>query len=157
MNLSEIVNKSKFEEINFEFIDKHIKDKLPWYVKFEITHITPLDVKQLIDKLDANKSCGIDGIGPKILKHCGDNVTIPLASIINKCIDKCVFPDSLKEAFVIPIHKGGDKNDPSNYRPISILPTISKIFEWYISNQMQDYLNKYNLIHNKQSGFRQNH
>ena len=56
-----------------------------------------------------------------------------------------------------PIHKGGDKNDPSNYRPISMVPTISKIFERYISNQMQDYLNKYNLIHNKQSGFRQNH
>jgi len=50
VNISEIVNKSKFEENNFDFIDKHLKDKLPRYVKFEITHITPLDVKQLIDK-----------------------------------------------------------------------------------------------------------
>ena len=106
VNISEIVNKSKFEEINFDFINKHLKDKLPWYAKFDITHITPLDVKNLIDKLDASKACGIDGIGPKILKYCGDIVTIPLASIKNKCIDKCVFPDSLKEAFVILIYKG---------------------------------------------------
>ena len=82
VNISEIVNKSKFEEINFDFIDKHLKDKLSWYAIFDITNITPLE--KLIDKLDANKSCGIDGIGP----------------------NKCVFPDSLKEAFVIPIHKG---------------------------------------------------
>ena len=73
------------------------------------------NVKHLIDRLDTNKCTGIDGIGPKILKHCGDNVTVPLAAIINTCIEKCIFPDSLKEAFVIPIHKGGDKNDPNNY------------------------------------------
>ena len=93
---------------------------------FDTNHITPLD-----DKLDANKYCGIDGIGPKILKHCGDNVTIPLASIINKCIDKCVFLESIKEAFVIPINKRGDKNDPSNFNIYPFL--FYRLFPKYLN------------------------
>jgi len=51
------------------------------------------------------------------------------------------------EAFVIPIHKGGDEDDPNNYRPISILPTISKVFERHISNPLQECFNKYDVIH----------
>ena len=58
---------------------------------------------------------------------------------------------------MFPIYKGGQKSDPSNYRPISILPTISKIFEEHVNKHLIDYLNKYKLIHEKQSGFRQKH
>lgn len=55
------------------------------------------------------------------------------------------------------MHKESDKNDLNNYRPISILPTISKIFERHISNQMKSFLEKHQLLHTFQSGFRQNH
>ena len=58
---------------------------------------------------------------------------------------------------MFPIFKGGCKSDPSNYRPISILPTISKIFEKHINKHLMAYLNKYKLIHENQSGFRQKH
>ena len=58
---------------------------------------------------------------------------------------------------VYPIYKGGQKSDPSNYRPILILPTISKIFERHVNKHLMNYLNKYNLIHENQSGFRQKH
>ena len=67
-----------------------------------------------------------DGIGPKILKHCGDTITTCIASIINNSINSGIFPDKLKEASVIPIFKSGMKDLAENYRPISILPTISK-------------------------------
>ena len=87
----------------------------------------------------------------------GDYISPGIASIINKCIDQCVYPDELKDARVIPIHKGGERNDPNNYRPISILPTISKIFERHISTQLQSYFDAYNILHQTQSGFRQNH
>ena len=80
-----------------------------------------------------------------------------LAYVILNCIIKCIFPDSLNEAFLIQIYEEGDKNKPNNYRPISILPTISEIFERYISNQLQEYFNTFEVIHSKQSGFRQNH
>ena len=56
---------------------------------------------------------------------------------------------------MFPIFKNGSKSDPSNYRPISILPAISKIFEKHVNKCLMGYLNKYNLIHNCQSGFRQ--
>ena len=67
------------------------------------------------------------------------------------------FPSQLKLAKVFPIHKSGDKTDPSNYRPISILPTISKIFEKHVNQHLMGFLNKHKLIHENQSGFRQKH
>ena len=60
-------------------------------------------------------------------------------------------------AKIYPIHKGGTKCDPANYRPISILPTVSKIFEKHINKHLMAFLNKYKLIHANQSGFRQKH
>ena len=78
--------------------------------------------------------------------------------LINKSINADVFPSQLKQAKVFPILKGGgDKSDPSNYRPISILPTVSKIFEKHINKHLMGYLNKYKLLHEGQSGFRQKH
>jgi len=63
----------------------------------------------------------------------------------------------LKKARVIPIYKNGDKDDPGNYRPISVLPTLSKIFERHIATQIQSFFEKTNIIHKTQSGFRKNH
>ena len=63
----------------------------------------------------------------------------------------------MKCAKVFPIFKGGNKSDPSNYRPISILSTISKIFERHVNKHLMNYLTKYKLIHEHQSGFRKKH
>ena len=60
-------------------------------------------------------------------------------------------------AKLFPIHKSGSKTDPANYTPISILPTVSKIFEKHINKHLVAFLNKYKLIHANQSGFRQRH
>ena len=96
-------------------------------------------------------------IGPKILKICGDSIVTPITFIINKCISEGIFPDSFKTASVIPLHKNGSKLDPNNYRPISILPTLSKIFERHISTQLLSFLTKHNVIESNQSGFRKSH
>ena len=106
---------------------------------FEIKHINTFEVKRHLDSLNVKKSVGLDGMCPRKLKYCEVYITPAISSIINSCVGKNIFPELLKHACVIPIHKGGDKNDPHNYRPISILPTISKIFERHISNQLQDY------------------
>lgn len=124
---------------------------------FEIDFITPFEVKKLIDKLDANKATGIDGIGPKILKSCGDHLSVAIAGIINNSIKYGVFPDVMKEACIYPVHKGGCKQDANNYRPISILPTLSKIFERHIALQLQLFFKKTNVLHVNQSGFRTSH
>ena len=75
--------------------------------------------------------------------------------LINKSLLTGTCPSQLKLAKVFPIYKGGDKTDPSNYRPISILPTISKIFEKHVNQDLMGLLNKHKLIHENQSGFRQ--
>ena len=77
--------------------------------------------------------------------------------LINKSIATGIFPAQLKQAKVLPVYKGGTKSDPSNYRPISILPTVSKIFEKHMNTHLMGFLNKYKLLHESQSGFRHKH
>ena len=84
-------------------------------------------------------------------------IAAPLTQIINLSIRTKIFPDSLKHAKVTPCFKKGDKSDKTNYRPISILPIISKIIERHISDQVKDYLLRHNLLYERQSGFRNNH
>ena len=80
-----------------------------------------------------------------------------IAALINKSISSGTFPSQLKSAKVFPVFKGGAKSDPSNYRPISILPTVSKLFEKHVNKHLMNYLNKHKIIHESQSGFRQKH
>ena len=67
------------------------------------------------------------------------------------------FPDSLKLAKIYPVYKGETKRDPANYRPISILPVVSKLFEKHCTIHLFGYLNKYDLLHKSQSSFRKYH
>ena len=80
-----------------------------------------------------------------------------LSKIINQSITESQFPSILKVAKLFPIHKNGPKNDPSTYRPISILPVISKVIERHITKHLFGFLNKFKLLHRAQSGFRKNH
>ena len=68
-----------------------------------------------------------------------------------------IFPNVWKTANIIPIHKTAQKEDVNNYRPISILPTVSKIMEKWIHLKFMNYLNDNKLLHEKQSGFRAGH
>jgi hypothetical protein len=67
------------------------------------------------------------------------------------------FPGQLKEARVTPLFKHVFADDPNNYRPISVLPTISKLFEKVVCSQFYDFLSRFKLLHGKQSGFRPKH
>ena len=89
-----------------------------------------------IDYIENKSSSGHDGISNILLKYVKLGISKPLTLIINQMITTGMFPDSLKLAKIIPIYKKGKPTDLSNYRPISLLPTISKIFEriLFISN-----------------------
>ena len=97
----------------------------------------------------------LDGVSPKTIKLTAAVIAPSLLIIINICIQTGSFLQFLKNAKLFPIYKGGPNNDPSNYRPISILPVISKVIEKHVTKHLFAYLNKYKLI--SQSGFRQNH
>ena len=92
-----------------------------------------------------------------MLKLASDVLLTSLLQMINISLHTGVFSNVLKEARVFPIHKGGPSKDPSNYRPISILPTVSKVIEKHVTKHLFAYLNKYKLLHEAQSGFRKHH
>ena len=155
-DIANTIDKTPFNESEFDQMNSILKVKLK-NIFFTIAFITPLEVKTYIEQLNLSKAAGLDRIGPNILKHCGDNIVLPLTSIINNSIRTGIFPDKLKEAKVIPIFKSSDRSDPNNYRPISILPTLSKIFERHLTNQIKHFLQENNIIHKYQSGFREKH
>lgn len=96
---------------------------------------TETEILNIINNLDSNSSVGLDGISTKVIKCVKDLIIAPLTVTFNKLLQDGSFPNSLKIAKVIPIHKSGTKTEPGNYRPISVLPILSKILEkiFYIS------------------------
>ena len=90
---------------------------------------TPAEIESLINCIKPNKAIGSNIITTKILKEFKTELSEPLSDTINVSFNKGVFPDFLKVANIIPIHKNGEQLDPNNYRPISLLSNISKLYE----------------------------
>ena len=107
-------------------------------------------------QMGSNESADIYDISAKFLKLAGPVLIEVLSSIFNGCILECSFPNALKLAQIIPIHKGDSQFEASNYRLISLLPIISKIFEKLIFNRLHDFLSKHKLLSPNQFGFQKN-
>ena len=111
------------------------------------------DIHSILIAIKENKSHGCDEISSKMISMCGESLVDPLFIIFNNCLSKGIFPKNWKKANVVPIHKKNKKNDITNYRPISLLPIFSKVFEKLIFNNLYSYLTVNSLITSKQSGF----
>lgn len=107
-----------------------------------------------IKSLKETSSVGSDGISMKFIKDALYVIAFYLTCIINTSIVTGIFPTSWKHALVVPIPKTGDVNDPNNFRPISLLPIISKILEKVVTNQLMLFLESSQLLSNTQHGFR---
>ena len=121
---------------------------------FQFRFITHKEMKDAVLLLPLNKPLGPSKIPAWALKDSINTVNPILTMIINECISKSVFPYTLKKAHVFPIFKKGDSTDPVNYRPISITPTLSKLFEKIFSSQIHEFLANSNILNPKQFGFR---
>jgi len=110
--------------------------------------------KVILQNLNTKKAPGSDDISPHTLRRCAAELSQPLSSIFQSCIEESCWPTIWKEARVIPLHKKQSKTNPDNYRPISLLPCISKVFEKIIAEQLMEHLENHNLISNRQFGFR---
>ena len=115
------------------------------------------EVKKILLNLKNDCSSGHDGIPVRFIKPVADYITSPLVHIINNCIEKGIFPDTWKVARVCPIPKEEHPKDVTEYRPISILPVLSKIYERVILSQLCDYIEHQALYNDTQSGFRKGH
>ena len=136
-----------------EFCDKHILEN----DKFELPLLSVSEVEKLILNLKNKPSMDINYLNAFILKLSIPYITIPLTYIYNLCITKHMFPYSFKIAKIIPIPKNKETDKLNNFRPISILPILSKPLERHIHNHMTKFLEDRSLIHPFQSGFRQFH
>ena len=121
---------------------------------FAFTYVSTLFVEGELKKMKRTKSTGIDDLPTGMLKDCRTVISTPLTFIINMSLQTSTVPSEWKTALITPIHKKGSKTDANNYRPISILPVVSKILEKAVQQQLMDHLESNNLLSDKQFGYR---
>ena len=121
--------------------------------RFKLQTIESSSVLKLLKNVEVNKAAGMDNISGRFLKDGADILAIPVTQICNLSIKLSHFPNNCKLAKLKPLYKKGSKTDPKNFRPISLLPIVSKIIEKIIHDQTMD--NK--ILYRHQSGFRKNH
>ena len=97
--------------------------------------VTSKDITSIIKNLNTSTSPGYDNITVSLLKDGMNELSKPLSNLINKCIPQSVFPSAEKKARIIPIYKSSDQKLMTNYRPISVLPVLSKVFELTVHHQ----------------------
>ena len=130
---------------------------IPASSRFQFTAVNCDTVYKLLDGLSINKAAGLDNISCRLAKEAAPVISDSLCTIFNTSLNTGIFPSDWKTSKVTPLHKGNAFNDPCNYRPISVISVISKVFEKIVYNQINDYLTTNNLLNQYQSGFRQHH
>ena len=128
-----------------------IKDKFQNSFNFKFELVSTDQVIKFIDEIDCNKSSSSD-IPAKIIKIAKEEIAEPIRNCINSSISTGIFPDKLKIADIVPVFKKEGQTGKTNYRPISRLPLISKIFEKFLYQQIDYFSNK--ILPPKLCGFR---
>ena len=113
---------------------------------FSFTHTNEIEVKNIIRGMNVHKNCQLKDILTKIIKMNSDIFANFICLHFNYCIDTGEFPQEFNNADIIPVHKTKEKSDKTNYRPVSILPNLSKIYEKLIYDQLYDYFEKTLLL-----------
>ena len=121
-----------------------------------LTPCSDIEVTEIINSLKLSTP-GYDQITAKVLKVAQDIVSPLLSHVINNSLSSGIFPKELKIANVIPLYKAGDSSRFTNYRPVSLLSTVSKVFEKIFYKRLLEFLRKYNILYNLQFGFREGH
>ena len=114
-------------------------------------------ILNIINKLPNKNSCGYDNLSTKIIKALKDSLKKPFTLIINQILNTGAFPPQLKIAKVIPMYKKDANNIFNNYRPISLLPALSKVVEKVICSQINNFFITNNICYDSQCGFRPGH
>ncbi|RVE41685.1 hypothetical protein evm_013673 [Chilo suppressalis] len=116
--------------------------------------VKPKEVYRVIMSLKNTTSVGFDGFSTKVIKNVGHLIAVPLSHVINLSFDTGVFPKKLKQAIVKPLFKKGDRENISNYRPITLLSILSKVVEKIIYKNIYNFFEKYDIFIKEQNGFR---
>jgi hypothetical protein len=129
----------------------------PSNASFFLTPTTVDEILTIIHSLKSKKSSGHDSINTQLLKKLKNGIALPLEIIANKSFSEGTFPTSLKKAKVIPIHKSKEKTLTVSYRPIALLPPLSKIFEKLLAKRLTQFFHTHSTLTDNQFGFRKKH
>lgn len=129
----------------------------PSHLNFKFKPETISNIEKIIDNIRSDVAIGEDMIGAKLIKDMKNTISPILTKIVNKGYETKSFPDSMKYAAIKPIHKKGNTDEISNYRPISILQTLSKVFEKAAANQIVPHLESNKLLHRNQHAYQKCH
>ena len=153
----------------FSRVGKNLADKIPLSQDEPEVYLNPADkrfslkaptvdkVYNLLRTIDEKKSVRLDKIPNKLLKISANVVAPSLTAIFSAFICTGIFPQEWKASRVSPVYNNGSRNNPSNYRPISVISAVAKMFEKIVYDQLYEYLNGRNLLNASQSGFRSLH
>ncbi len=143
---------------NIDSGDRNFKDYITTTSSsFNFQTVSESNVYRLLLSLNPRKSTGTDKIPAKIIRIAAPVITNSLTKTFNMAIISATVPSEWKIARVTPIFKNGPRNQLNNYRPISILPVVSKLFEKVLCEQLQEYLDTQELLSPHQFGFRKSH
>ena len=124
---------------------------------FHFTKVSEKIISDFLKELKTSKATGIDSLSGRFIKDRSKVLATPIAQICNLSIKRSTPPDECEIAKLKPLYEKGKKTDLKNYRPISLLPVISKIPEKVIYDQTMDFITKKNILYKLQSGFRKFH
>ena len=121
----------------------NIKERIHIHENISLAQISENDIMSEINNLNTHKPTTFNNIPAKLIKENSDICTPHICNIFNNSIISNNFPENLKRADIIPDHKKDDKTKKENYRPISILPSVSNIFERALYNQINEQTSEY--------------
>ena len=120
---------------------------------FFYSYVNSSDINTVIQSFKS-KPCGLQCVPVRVLKLISDIISPVIAELINRCFVSGEFLRCLKVARITPIYKDGDYTNTKNYCPISMLPTIAKVFEKIVCKQLYNYIETFNILKDCQYGFR---
>ena len=134
-----------------EYMGDRVEGSLIWQPT------TPSEVEEVCRGLKPDKAAGWDGVSPRVIKGVAYEISRPLSAFLNYCIREGHYPGCFKVARVVPVYKGEDPTQYSNYRPVSVLPVLSQVFERVLQSRLEGFLESANVMFPGQYGFRGGH
>ena len=122
--------------------------------RFSFRYVSVPEITRILKEVNSKKSAGPDQIPARLINDCANELASPIAHLINVILETSVIPSDFKIGRISAIYKNGEKTQLNNYRPITVLPIISKIMERCVFNQLTDYFERNNLLSHRQFGFR---
>ena len=148
--LASKITKVKEREFS-DYMGEMVQEDLIW------RPTTPDEVEELCKGLEPGKGMGWDGISPRVIKAVSRELAAPLSRLYNYCMREGYYPPCFKVARIVPIFKAEDPTKFSNYRPVSVLPVLSQIFERILKVRLTGFFDKHKVIVPGQYGFRNKH